>query len=241
MRTVALKKGWAFDTDGKLTQPKARAMLIAPFAGTPRTPGNAPRVALIRYLSLGTPEPGDLDIPERDAIFAAGWPALGLVQHVPYPSWIANSQNGTQHGQAAARHAQLIEAPPGTDITPDIEGLGNSGAAAYDYLCYWADAVRYLGFDITDDLVANPPGYGVRPYDGYDDGLPDVYKSLLLTRGIIKPNKWWADYGPRSVPAPDQISMKQHAQITLGGEQADPDEVLIDDAIVCMAPDQAAA
>ncbi len=240
MRVVALPKGWAFDTSAKLTRASARSMLISPFAGCQRTPASAPRVALIRYLSLGTPSMGDLDIPERDAIFDAGWPAIGLVQHVNLPSWIADSRNGTTHGQAAARHAQLIEAAPGTDITPDIEGLGSNGATAYDYLCYWADAVRYLGLgvdQITQDVVDHPPGYGVRPYDGYDDGLPDVYKSLLLTRGIVAANKWWSDYGPRELPPPEQFSMKQHTQITLGGVPADPDEVLIDGVIMCMARD----
>lgn len=234
MRVVALPRGWAFDTNAKLTRASARAMLLAPFPGTPR-------VAVGRYLSLGAPSPKDLTIEERDEIFDAGWPAIFLVQHVNYPDWIANSQLGTQHGLAAARHAQLIEAPPGTDIAPDIEGLGNSGALAYDYLCYWADAVRYLGYEVTPDLVADPPGYGVRPYDGYDDGLPAVYKSLLLQRGVVAANKWWSDFGPRTLPAPEQYSMKQHAQITLGGVKVDPDEVLLDGVVTAMAPEQAAA
>lgn len=237
MRVVPLPRGWAFDTNQKLTQASARAVLMSPFAGCPRTPATMPRVALIRYLSLGAPSPSDLTIDERDAIFAAGWPALCLVQHVNYPTWQANSRIGTQHGQAAARHAQLVEAPPGTDITPDIEGLGNSGAEAYDYLCYWADAVRYLGYDVTPDVVSNPPGYSVRPYDGYDDGLPAVYKTLLLTRGIVAANKWWLDFGPRELPPPELPSMKQHTQIVLGGVTVDPDEVLLDGVVIGFGPD----
>jgi hypothetical protein len=230
MRPVALSRGWAFDTNTKLSRESAHAILHAPFVG-------APRVAIGRYLSLGAPSPSDLSIQERDDIFDAGWPAIFLVQHVNYPDWQADSRLGTQHGQAAARHAQIIEAPFGVDISPDIEGLGNGGAAAYDYLCYWADAVRYLGYEVTDALVANPPGYSVRPYDGYDDGLAWQYKSLLLTRGIVAANKWWSDFGPRTLPPPEVYSMKQHAQIMLGGVSVDPDEILLDNVVIAMAPD----
>lgn len=220
-RAVALPRGWAFDTSAKLTQASARAVLLAPFTGSPRTPGDK-RVALIRYVSLGNPAPSDITIEERDEIFAAGCPAILLVQHVEYPSWKDDNTVGAQHGAAAARNAAAVGYPRGCHLPLDIEGLGVAGAAAYDYVAYATDPIHAAGFV---PLI----------YDGYDDGLADQWKSLLVTRGCVGAKDWWSDFGPRQLPDPLMFAMKQDRQITLGGKPVDPDEVLIDDYIMAMA------
>lgn len=223
MQPVALSSpGWAFDTNTKLTQASARSMMTAPFAGTLRTPGTAKRVALIRYFSLGTETQSDLTIPERDDIYTGGCPAILGVQHVNYPEWQANSILGTQHGEAAVKNAQSIGYPRGCHLALDIEGLGNAGAPAYDYVAYATDPIRAAGYI---PLI----------YDGYDDGLADQWKLQLVTRGCVGPKDWWSDFGPRVLPAPLMFAIKQHSQITLGGVVADPDEILIGDYIMAMS------
>lgn len=221
MRAVALPRGWAFDTDTKLTLASAKAILTAPFPT-----GGLPRTAIGRYLSLENPSAGDLTIAERDDILAAGWPAIFLIQHVPWASWIANNRIGSLHGASAARQAKALGAAPGTHIAIDMEGLGNNGAAAYDYIAYASDSIRAPGFEFVP-----------RVYDGYDDGLPDQFKLLLYTRGIIAALDWWADFGPRQVPPPLRIAMKQHVTLKLGGTDVDPNEVLIDNVVMAMALD----
>lgn len=223
MQPVALASpGWAFDTNVKLTRASAAAMRTAPFAGTLRTPGTAPRVALIRYVSLGNESPNDITVEEIDDIFAAGWPAILLVQHVNYPEWQANNMLGAQHGAAAVKNALSIGYPKGCHLALDIEGLGNAGAPAYDYVAYATDPIRDAGFL---PLI----------YDGYDDGLADQWKSQLVTRACVDAKGWWSDFGPRVLPAPLLFAIKQHSQITLGGTVADPDEILINNFIMAMA------
>jgi len=224
---LALARGWAFDTDGKMSTANARKLLTAPYPGT-LAASASPKRALIRYVSLAAPSPADITVVERDEIFAAGWSALGLVQHVERPSWQANSIVGTQHGQAAVAHAQLVGYPRGCHLMLDVEGLGDAGAPVYDYCAYWCDPV----------IAA---GYLPMPYDGYDDGMPDQWKELLVTRGLVRPTDWWSDYGPRQLPPGLSWAMKQHAQTTVGGELVDPDEILVDNVVVFMAPQLAAA
>lgn len=218
MRAVPIPRGWGFDLSSKLYLPGARSLLLAPY------PGN-PRVALNRYVSLGNPSPGDITVAERDAIFTAGWPALVLVQHVEYPHWNASNIVGTEHGSAAKRHANLVEYPDACHLVLDMEGLGNAGSVAYDYIAYWTDAVR---------------PHPTIVYDGYADGLADPWKLQLVARGCVAANGWWSDFGPRSLPDGLSWAAKQHDQTVVGGETVDPDQYLIDGAVVGMSLDAAA-
>jgi len=213
---IAITRGWMFDTSWRFSAAGAASLLAAPYPGTPK-------VGLWRYVSLGAPSPADITTQERDLTFAAGWGSLGLVQHVERPSWIATPQNGQQHGAAAVFHAQLIGYPLGCHITPDMEGLGDSGAPVQQYLEGWAKEV-------------NGAGYLTLPYDGYDDGMPDAVKLALVSGGFVRPTDWWSDYGPRRLPPGLSWVGKQHSQTTVGGVVVDPDEVLVDNVLVLMAP-----
>ena len=206
-------RGWTFDTIHVFSQADASRLLAASWIG--------PKRGLWRYVSRGQPSPGDITVVERDNIFAGGWDALGLVQHVDKPSWIADSTKGTDYGTAAARHAQLVEYPVGCHIVPDIEGLGDAGAPVYDFIAYWSDAVM-------------AQGYLPLPYDGYDDGLAAQWKTQLVTRGIVRASDWWSDFGPRSLPPGRSWVGKQHEQTTVAGIGVDPDEVLVDNVLVLM-------
>jgi glycoside hydrolase-like protein len=215
--SLSLPRGWSFDTDWKFTQVTAAALLAAPYVGTPKR-------AVLRYVSLGAPSASDITVVERDAVFAAGWQALGLVQHVELPHWIASPQNGQQHGAAAVAHAQLIGYPTGCHIGVDIEGLGNAGAPVQQYVSAWATEV-------------NGAGYLTLPYDGYDDGMPAAVKLALVAAGLVRTGDWWSDFGPRVLPAGLLWALKQHSQITLGGVEIDPDEILVDNVLSFMAID----
>jgi hypothetical protein len=213
---VSLSRGWTFDTDGKLTQTSAAALLASPIL--------TPKRAIWRYVSLGLPSQRDITAAERDAIFAAGWQGLGLVQHVEFPHWIASPQNGQEHGAAAVAHAKLVGYPVGCHIGVDIEGLGNAGAPVRQYLAGWASEV-------------NGAGYLTLPYDGYDDGMPNDVKVSLVSAGFIRFGDWWSDFGPRNLPSGLAWAMKQHMQTTIGGVEVDPDEILVDDVLVVMGLD----
>jgi Domain of unknown function (DUF1906) len=210
---TVLAKGWAFDTNFKFTQASAAALLASPIL--------TPKWAVKRYVSLGTPSPADITVVERDAIFAAGWLGLGLVQHVEMPHWIATPQNGQAHGAAAVAHAQLIGYPKGCHIGVDIEGLGNAGAPVQEYVTGWAQEV-------------NGAGYLTLPYDGYDDGMSDAVKLALSYAGLVRPGDWWSDYGPRVLPTGLSWLLKQHSQVTMAGTPVDPDEVLVDNVLTVM-------
>jgi len=224
MRAVALQRGWAFDTNTKLTRASAAALWSATFTGSPRTPPD--KRAVVRYVSLGAESPKDLTSDEITDIFAAGVPAIVIVQHVNYPEWQANNLLGTQHGEAAVRNAQALGYPLGCHLALDIEGLGNAGPPAYDYVAYATDPIHAAGYV---PLI----------YDGYDDGLADQWKTQLVTRGCVGQKDWWSDFGPRVLPAPLLFAWKQHVQMTLGGTVTDPNEILIDNYIMAMAPEAA--
>lgn len=211
---LALSLCWGFDTDTKLTLASARALREAPYPASPRR-------FVIRYVSLGAPAPSDITKGERDAIFAAGWEALGLVQHVPYPEWHADAASGARHGAAAVAHAQLVEYPVGCHLALDIEGVGTPGAPIYDYLGYASDAVHKASLKTLG-------------YDGYSDGLTFELKDKLVRAGII--DDWWSDFGPRALPAGQRFVLKQHAEQTVGGTRVDGDQVLVPGVVFFMAP-----
>lgn len=209
-----LPRGWAFDTSWAFNARTAAALLAAPWPGD--------KVGLIRYVSLGKPSPSDISIQERDSIFIGGWRALGLVQHVEMPHWIATPQSGSDHGKAAVEHAQLVGYPAGCHLTPDIEGLGNAGAPVQQYLEGWCTA-------------AIDAGYLVAPYDGYDDGLPAAVKLSLVQNGYVSSDAWWSDFGPRTLPDGLSWAAKQSTQRTVGGVLVDPDQILLESVLKFMA------
>jgi hypothetical protein len=214
---VAAPKGWAFDTITKFSPTSAAHLKSASWVG--------PLVALWRYVSLGAPSLGDITATERDAILGAGW-LLGLVQHVEEPSWKADSNNGTLHGQAAVAHAQLVEYPVGCHIGLDMEGLGDAGSPVLDYVRKWA-------------AVVHAAGYKVLMYVGYDDGLTQAQHETLASEGTV--DAWWSDYGPRQLPDGQFWSVKQHSQTTVAGIGVDPDEILVDNRLVLMGLSQGQA
>lgn len=211
---IRLLRGWAFDTDTPLNTATTRALLAAPWPGEKR--------AVIRYLSLGKPSPSDISVQERDAVFIGGAPALGLVQHVEMPHWIASPDKGTDHGKYAVEHAQMIGAPSGMHLTPDIEGLGNVGAPVQQYLEGWCRSAIDAGFLVL-------------PYDGYDDGMPAATKASLVANGFVAANAWWSDFGPRTLPTGLSWAAKQSAQRTVAGLLVDPDQILVDNVVIFMA------
>jgi Domain of unknown function (DUF1906) len=216
-KAATVSRGWMFDTDSKFTATSAKSLLAAPSPASPK-------LGIIRYVSLGAPSPSDITLAERDIVFDAGWEFLGLVQHVPFPHWSASPELGSQHGNAAVVHAQSIGYPTGCHIAVDMEGLGNAGAPVLQYMIGWCSAA----------LVA---GYKPLPYDGYEDGMPDETKNMLVAMGLVDPHTWWSDYGPRQLPWAMPFALKQHTQATIGGVLVDADQVLQDNVLCFMTED----
>jgi hypothetical protein len=69
-----------------------------------------------------------------------------------------------------------------------------------------------------------------------DDGMTQAQHSELAS--VV--DAWWSDFGPRQLPTPLRFSLKQHAQTSVAGIGVDPDEILIDAALVLMGLDQGA-
>lgn len=124
------------DTDTRLVADEAAALRAAGFEW------------VTRYLSLSTPNAGDLSPGELAGILGAG---LGLmaVQHVRLAGWLPTGPLGANDGGAAVRHAVTCGIPRGATLWADVEGTAAS-ARASDVAAYvdaWATAVRAGGYD----------------------------------------------------------------------------------------------
>lgn len=115
------------DTDAKLTRPVLAKLRGRGFR------------FVIRYLSGGAPQPGDLTVAERDDIFAE---QLGLmvVQHAPEPGFTPTDLEGRSRGEAAVKHATLLELPKGAELQCDYEGAKFKSTAFLDAWGYQAVA-----------------------------------------------------------------------------------------------------
>jgi len=192
---------WGVDTNAKLTAAQAKALADAQVNGQPIK-------FVFRYVSLGAPSPADITVAERDAILASGL-ALGLVQHVNYPGWVASQENGAAHGAAAAAHATLVGYAPNAMLAVDMEGVKDVGQPVIDYVTAWAKAVHAAGFRVL-------------LYVGYCCGISPQQLAALRSAGVV--DAFWADYGPRAEPPGFGFIVKQHAQTTIAGICVDPDE-----------------
>lgn len=210
---------YGVDTNTVLTAQKAKALAI-------NTVLSKPIKFVFRYVSLSAPfGRGDITVAERDAILGAGL-ALGLVQHVNWPGWVANAANGAQHGEAAVAHAQSIGYPQACAIGLDMEGVADSGQPVLDYVIAWAAAVHAAG-------------YTVLLYNGYACGLTPDQLAQLKKDGHV--GAFWKDFGPRKPPTGYAFSLVQMTQQTMVGQPCDPDHYVGPDTIILMAADPAAA
>jgi len=141
------------DTDTKLTAACA-AKLVA---------GGMKFV--LRYLSLGSPAPGDLDKTEVDAILSANL-SLMAVQHVRSPGWMPTGQLGGQDGSSAAHNAVVAGIPAGVTIWLDLEGVSSVSPAqsVIDYVRSWYTAVRASGYDCGLYVGSGVPLDGAQLY-----------------------------------------------------------------------------
>lgn len=201
------------DTNTKLTAASAKALSVSTILGQPCK-------FVFRYVSLGSPSPGDITRAELGTILDAGL-CLGLVQHVRYPGWTATSQLGGSQGKAAANHALAVGYTQMAALGLDLEGVKNSGQDVEDYVCSWAGEVHQAG-------------YQVLLYVGYECGLSQEQLGRLGDQGVV--DLYWSDFGPRTLPAGHTFVMKQHVQTVTGGVTVDPDSVQVA-GLGVMAPD----
>lgn len=195
---IELPECWGCDTAWKIGAEAAKNLTRAPL------PNGNPIKFIFRYVSLGSPSPGDITPQERDAILSSGLYLL-LVQHVQFPGWTATVSNGQAHGEAAAGHAESVGYPPGAHLALDMEGLGNNGFTVADSIAAWCKPVIDAGF-----LPLLYVGYacGLTPKALYD--LPDVHR-------------YWKDAGPRSVDTRGFCCI-QYPEVTVAGIRIDPDK-----------------
>jgi hypothetical protein len=193
---------WLADTNGKMTAASMPGLKKAMVGSPP-----VPILGLLRYVSLSLPpSQGDITVPERDIILAGGDMALGLVQHVNMPGWVATATNGQQHGDAAAGHAKLVEYPAGCHIGVDMEGIHDVGQPVLDYLKAWIGEVHAAG-------------YLVVVYWGYAFQVATGAVLALMGPGDV----FWTDYGQHTPPAPGFL-LHQHSQSMVGGTLVDLDQ-----------------
>jgi len=138
---------------------------------------------VIRYLSIGEPDPNDLDYEEVASILSANLSIMG-VQHVRYPGWHPTATMGGVDGLHAGTNASKAGLMPGTTLWWDLEGVG-VGVAAQDVAkCgnAWWGSVRTSGHD---------PGV----YVGSDEILDaqQLYQMLAF-------KSYWSSFS--SVPTP---------------------------------------
>lgn len=111
-----------------------------------------------RYLSLSTPNAGDLSASELAGILGAG---LGLmaVQHVRFAGWTPSATLGANDGAAAARHAVTCGIPRSAILWVDLEGVATSASAAdvAAHVDAWTTAVHAGGYDAGAYVGAGLP------------------------------------------------------------------------------------
>lgn len=127
---------------------------------------------VVRYVSRGAPEDGDLTVNEISAILDSGL-ALMVVQHAPDPGWIPTEASGTQWGTAMADNIRALGLPAGATGWKDHEGVatGVTEAAISEHINAWSEAITGVV----------QPGL----YVGYDSGYADgnaLYYDLSLDR-----------------------------------------------------------
>jgi hypothetical protein len=127
---------WGCDTDTKLTATSAAALCKAGI------------VFCIRYLSLGSENPGDLNQAEVAAVLGAGL-ALMAVQHVREPGWLPSLAQGASDGSHAAGNAVAAGMPAGATVWLDLEGVSTAAPAdvVIAYCNAWNSAVAQDGYD----------------------------------------------------------------------------------------------
>lgn len=112
-----------------------------------------------RYLSLSTPNPGDLSAGETTAILEAG---LGLmaVQHVRFAGWHPSAALGAQDGGSAARQAPVCGLLPGLPLWVDLEEVAATATAddVNAYVEAWVSAVQGAGYGSGAYIGAGLPG-----------------------------------------------------------------------------------
>jgi hypothetical protein len=150
MRTETAPLGYAVDTDAKCTPAVLARLKAGRYEG--QTLGG-----IGRYVSLGQPQPGDIDRAELEAITSEGFGSW-FFQHVRDRPWTPSLRLGQIDGAWAARNALVAGYEPGTHGGIDLENVAHDSAhsAIVDYIEARAEAhttiggypsVLYVGFN----------------------------------------------------------------------------------------------
>lgn len=132
------------DCNTKLTAASAKAV-----AGAVDSYGRSLGIrGVIRYVSIGEPDPNDLDYEEVAAILGGGL-SLMAVQHAHGAGWMPDGIRGGNDGLHAGTNAMKAGCMPGMTMWCDLEGV--NAAATVEITAAWANAwwssVKTVGYD----------------------------------------------------------------------------------------------
>lgn len=128
-----------------------------------------------RYVSIGEPEPGDLDAKETSDILSLG-AGLWAIQHAHAPGWMPTAAMGATDGMRAASNAQKATLLSGGTIECDLEEVGPA-----------AHVSDILGWGNAWYRAVHAAGYAPYLYVGSNCGLTgaQLYE-LLAFQGYIQ-------------------------------------------------------
>lgn len=149
----------------------------------------------IRYVPRVKWHDGDATKDELQRILASGL-AVGLVQHVAKPGWVATEQLGRDYGKFAADQAAGMGYPLSANLWCDAESVAHPNSDANqmaDFANAWWTEVSLVGFI---------PGM----YVGYQSGLTALGWSTQT-----RYTSFWSSYNLDSdkIPANRGVQMRQ--------------------------------